>query len=494
MIFIFSEIKIQNRSNKKTFLIVFGFILTLGHLIYTAMRKIVLLITNVFFLCLMISAQSPSSDKKKPSFGIKAGMNFSKLKLDGIGSGLLNSNLRSGFVAGAFVNFPCKKKPFSIQPEFLYSSMGGDIRDDYDQKQNLRFNYFSLPVLFKYQLTKKLGVFAGPQVDVIIYGKESNDIGKFDITNSMETIDALATWGAEWWPWKHVVINGRYMHGFRKIYQIGTVSTNNRGFQLTLGLRFHKAKPWVEPPPPPVVVAPEEKDSDGDGTLDLKDNCPTVPGVAKYAGCPVPDTDKDGVYDDKDKCPEMPGYPELDGCPYPDRDKDGVTDNKDRCPDEPGSTKNDGCPIVDRDNDGVLDAVDGCPDVIGTAANKGCPEIKESIIEKTNIIARSIYFEINSAKLQNVSFGPLTELVQILNDNPAYKLAIGGHTDNTGTDDYNQKLSENRVNTVKDYLASKGIDASRLTATGYGESNPVADNNTKEGRSLNRRVELKLSY
>lgn len=267
---------------------------------------------------------------------------------------------------------------------------------------------------------------------------------------------------------------------------------NNRGFQITLGLRFRKAKPWVDATP--VVIAPPvDKDTDGDGIFDSRDKCPTVPGVAKYEGCPVPDTDKDGIFDDKDKCPEMAGYPELDGCPYPDRDKDGVTDNKDRCPDEPGSTKNDGCPITDRDNDGVPDATDRCPDEPGPVSNQGCPEIKEEIMQKTAAIAKSIYFDLNSSKLQRRSYGPLDELVQILKDNPSYKLAIESHTDNSGTNEYNQKLSDNRSASVMKYLVSKGIDASRLTGTGYGEEKPIATNDTKEGKSLNRRSELKLS-
>lgn len=428
--------------------------------------------------------------KAKPSFGIKAGMNFSKLKLDGQIAGVIESNYRTGLAAGAFINFPLGKRPFSIQPEFLYSSMGGDLVHPMNEKTNYRFNYFSVPLLFKYNFTKKLGAFAGPQVDIKIYGKETNKFGDINASSSLEEFDALATWGLEWWPWKHIVISGRYMHGFRKVYQIENVSVNNRGFQVMAGLRFHKGAPL---PPPPIVQTVEERDSDGDGILDSKDKCPTVPGVAKYEGCPVPDTDKDGIFDDKDKCPEMAGYPELDGCPYPDRDKDGVTDNKDLCPDEPGSTKNDGCPINDRDGDGVLDANDRCPDEPGPASNQGCPEIKEEVIEQASKIAKSIYFELNSAKLQKRSYAPLDELAQILKDNPSYNLSIEGHTDNTGTNAYNMKLSNSRAASVKNYLVRKGIEASRLTSQGFGEEQPVADNTTAEGRTLNRRVVLNIS-
>lgn len=444
---------------------------------------------TLIFIGSYLAAQE-AGPPKKPYFGIKSGINFTKLKLDGKLSGTIESNYRTGFVAGAFFNVPLGRRPFSIQPEFLYSSMGGDLVLANNQKMNLRFNYFSVPVLFKYRFTNKLQAFAGPQVDIKIYAKEDNIFGEFDATDQLEEFDALATWGLEWWPWNKVVLNGRYMHGFRKVYQIGDVSTNNRGFQVTLGLRFGKPSPL----PKPQIIEPEkESDRDNDGIFDRVDKCPDVPGIARYEGCPVPDTDKDGVFDDKDKCPEVVGYPELDGCPYPDRDRDGVTDNKDRCPDEPGSTKNDGCPITDRDNDGVPDNEDRCPDTPGPASNQGCPEIEEEVIEKTAAIAKSIYFETNSSRLKAVSHGPLDELVQILNENPTINLTIEGHTDNTGSDQYNMRLSTNRVNSVKNYLISKGIDASRLTAQGYGEERPVADNSTAEGRSLNRRVELKVS-
>ena len=456
------------------------------------MRKIVLLLSTVFIFILS-SAQQPAAEKQKVSLGIKTGINFSKLRLNGKIPGVLESDYRRGFVAGAFVNFPFGKSPISLQPEFLYSSMGGDIRNEFNEPQNLRFNYFSIPVLLKYKITKKFGVFAGPQVDAIIYAQENNFLGEFNVTKQVEEFDALVTGGMEWWPWKNIVIGGRYMHGFKKVYtRAPEVSMNNRGFQLSIGLKFTKPKPWKEPEV--VVVAPPvDKDTDGDGIFDSRDKCPTVKGVAKYEGCPVPDTDKDGVFDDKDKCPEQPGFPELDGCPYPDRDRDGVTDNKDRCPDEPGSTKNDGCPITDRDNDGVPDATDRCPDEAGPASNQGCPEVKEDVIAKTAAIAKSIYFDFGSAKLQKVSYAPLDELAQILKDNPTYKLSIESHTDNVGSNAANQKLSNSRSTTVMNYLVKKGIDASRLTATGFGEENPIASNDSAEGRSLNRRSELKLS-
>src|SRR6185436_16841272 len=218
------------------------------------MRKIVLLLTTVFII-LLSSAQTPTAEKQKVSLGIKTGLNISRMKLNGKIPGVLESDFRRGFVAGAFVNFPFGKSPISLQPEFLFSSMGGDIRNEYNEEQNLRFNYFSLPLLLKFKISKKLGVFAGPQVDALIHARENNPLGEFDITKQVEEFDGLATGVMEWWPWKNIVLSGRYMHGFKKVYtRAPEVSMNNRGFQVTIGLKFTKPKPWTEPAV--VVVVP----------------------------------------------------------------------------------------------------------------------------------------------------------------------------------------------------------------------------------------------
>lgn len=241
------------------------------------------------------------------------------------------------------------------------------------------------------------------------------------------------------------------------------------------------------PPAPPV-------DTDKDGIIDSLDKCPTVPGLAKYEGCPVPDTDKDGINDDEDKCPEVSGLARYQGCPVPDTDKDGINDEEDKCPTEAGPASNQGCPFVDTDGDGVPDPDDKCPAVAGPRENQGCPEIKEEVVKKINYAAQNIYFATGKATLLSRSFKGLDEVVRIMKDDAELKLAIDGHTDNTGADALNQRLSENRAAAVKAYLVKKGIDGSRLVSAGYGEAQPVADNKTAAGRQKNRRVELKLNY
>jgi len=254
-----------------------------------------------------------------------------------------------------------------------------------------------------------------------------------------------------------------------------------------------KKEPKVIPPPPPPPPMPPA-DTDGDGIVDADDKCPTEKGVAKYQGCPVPDTDKDGINDDNDKCIDVPGVARYQGCPVPDTDKDGLNDEDDKCPTVPGVARYQGCPVPDGDKDGVNDEEDKCPTLAGTVANQGCPEVSQEIITRTAYAAKNIYFETGKATLLKKSFAPLNEVAKILTNNPELKLAIDGHTDNVGSDALNQTLSDKRAAAVKAYLVKQGVDESRITSTGYGESQPVADNKTAAGRQKNRRVEMKPTY
>jgi OmpA-OmpF porin, OOP family len=243
----------------------------------------------------------------------------------------------------------------------------------------------------------------------------------------------------------------------------------------------------IEPPKPPL-------DTDKDGIIDSLDKCPTVPGLAKYQGCPVPDTDKDGINDEEDKCPTVFGLARYQGCPIPDTDKDGINDEDDKCPTVPGLARYQGCPPTDTDGDGVPDEDDKCPTVPGPKENNGCPVIKEETIKKVDYAANNIYFATGKYVLLGKSFKGLDEVAKILKDNSQLKMSIDGYTDIVGGDVYNQKLSENRAGAVKKYLVKQGIDESRLIVTGHGKNDPVADNKTAAGRQKNRRVEMKLSY
>ncbi len=231
-------------------------------------------------------------------------------------------------------------------------------------------------------------------------------------------------------------------------------------------------------------------DTDGDGIQDSEDACPEKAGTAEWKGCP--DTDGDGVPDNLDKCPDVAGLKEKDGCPRPDTDGDGIFDDEDRCPKVKGTIEGKGCP--DTDGDGVYDYEDACKTTPGLATNKGCPEIKKDVAQKIALAAKGIFFETNSDVIKAASFANLDKLATILNEYPDAKVAIDGHTDSDGDDAKNLDLSQRRADAVKAYLASHGIAADRMTATGFGETKPVADNNSAAGKAKNRRVDFSLSY
>ena len=149
---------------------------------------------------------------------------------------------------------------------------------------------------------------------------------------------------------------------------------------------------------------------------------------------------------------------------------------------------------VDSDGDGIADAFDKCPDVPGIEANHGCPEIDQETQEVLAIALQGIQFETAKDVLKEESYAPLDRVVYIMNKHPEYDLAIEGHTDSQGDDAMNLDLSKRRAKRAMDYLISKGIDKDRLSSEGFGETRPVADNNTPEGRAQNRRVEFRIVF
>ncbi|NJL75359.1 MAG: OmpA family protein [Saprospiraceae bacterium] len=229
-------------------------------------------------------------------------------------------------------------------------------------------------------------------------------------------------------------------------------------------------------------------DTDNDGVQDTEDACPNVAGTIAFKGCP--DTDGDGIEDAKDECPNAYGSPEFRGCP--DTDGDGVPDSKDRCPNAVGTIATNGCP--DTDGDGVSDDQDACPTTQGSASNRGCPvkEISKEDKATLEFAAQNIEFEINSSYFKKTTYEVLDQVADILLRYSEFNVNIDGYTDNVGADKYNQWLSEKRAERCYNYLINKGINAERMKFTGYGETNPVADNNTADGREKNRRVEFNL--
>ncbi|OIP31853.1 MAG: hypothetical protein AUK47_21690 [Deltaproteobacteria bacterium CG2_30_63_29] len=274
-----------------------------------------------------------------------------------------------------------------------------------------------------------------------------------------------------------------------------------------------------------VVVA---SDRDGDGYLDEVDQCPDQPedfdGDRDEDGCPDIELDKDGdgILDNDDRCPLDPedfdGFEDIEGCPDADNDKDKICDPwvaekglldkfecklSDQCPDDPedmdGFQDEDGCPDIDNDNDKIPDVADTCPndpeDYDNDEDSDGCPEERTLIVLKKDKIElkEPVYFATNKTKVLPRSEPLLDEIASLLSSNPTITVRIEGHTDSEGKNKSNQKLSDGRANSVRTELISRGIDASRMVAVGYGEDRPIDTNDTKEGRANNRRVDFVIT-
>ena len=270
-------------------------------------------------------------------------------------------------------------------------------------------------------------------------------------------------------------LDARHIVGFDQGVDEWNRTDNN--YACMAGLTFQLPTEKKAAPP---------KDSDGDGVIDDNDRCPGTPAGVEVDsnGCPL-DSDNDGVPDYLDRCPGTPAGVQVDanGCPL-DSDKDGVPDYLDRCPDTPAGAKVDrnGCPL-DSDQDGVADYLDRCPGTPkGVMVDQhGCPIS----------LTLHINFDTNKADIKPEYYPELDKAAAFIRKYPGNMILVAGHTDSMGDADYNQQLSERRANAVRDFLVKeRGIDAAKLVARGYGETQPVADNATAAGRAQNRRVEI----
>lgn len=257
---------------------------------------------------------------------------------------------------------------------------------------------------------------------------------------------------------------------------------------------------------PPYAAAPTAPgDRDGDAVPDPDDQCPDTPAGPlpdpARRGCPRSDRDGDGFSDRVDQCPDTPAGESPDplrtGCPRSDRDGDGVEDRDDRCPDTPEGPHPDparrGCPNPDRDGDGIDNADDACPDQpgarTGNPATHGCPRVFVSADRV--VIQQQPRFAVDRAEILPESAPLLSEVAAVLEAHPELvRVEVQGHTDTTGSAEHNLVLSRRRAESIVRWLVTRGVDAARLEARGYGATVPLADNATPAGRALNRRVEF----
>lgn len=237
-------------------------------------------------------------------------------------------------------------------------------------------------------------------------------------------------------------------------------------------------------------------------------------GFSPEVAPPPPDRDDDHIPDRVDACVDLPGVPaqdpQMNGCPEvpSDFDQDEIPDQFDACPKQAGiptgDRKTHGCPKpVDTDGDAIVDRDDACPKEKGvpSADRKahGCPPPPPPpppvarVEAEQVVISEQVQFEHGTAVLRPESDGILREVAKVLVEHPELELVeVAGHTDDTGTPEINQKLSDERAASVQAWLVAHGVVSARLSAKGYGQSQPIADNASEEGRAKNRRVEFRI--
>lgn len=245
-------------------------------------------------------------------------------------------------------------------------------------------------------------------------------------------------------------------------------------------------------------ATPVRKDSDNDGVYDAVDRCPNSPAGTQVdaTGCNV-DTDNDGVLNSVDQCPNTIAGARVsaNGCEIKDADKDGVLDINDSCPDTLANTKVNakGCAVdLDKDGDGVLDNEDKCLDTPMTdkVDADGC----SVLLEREVSIALDVLFANNSSQIENSDAANIVAFADFMKRYGNTNAVVEGHSSTVGNAEYNQHLSQKRADSVKNMLATKySIQASRLTAVGYGETQLKDAANTAAAHKANRRIEVKLT-
>ncbi|MEZ4374855.1 MAG: OmpA family protein [Polyangiaceae bacterium] len=252
-------------------------------------------------------------------------------------------------------------------------------------------------------------------------------------------------------------------------------------------------------------------DRDHDGIIDPRDKCPDEPEdkdqFEDWDGCPEPDNDQDGVLDGADNCPLIPedkdGFQDTDGCPDTDNDQDGILDVKDKCPDEPEDKDDfedeDGCPDLDNDQDGIPDSEDLCPNEPetknGYADHDGCPDSEQiRVVGDRIVLDDRVHFRTNSHIIRVVSYPLLERLAKLILEHPEYvHIEVEGHTDARGSDAFNKRLSQDRANSVMEFLVKHGVAKDRMNAIGYGSERPLVDKRSEHAWFMNRRVEFKVT-
>jgi OOP family OmpA-OmpF porin len=396
---------------------------------------------------------------------------------------------RVGFHIGFLADFPLSpKSKFYFQPSIQFFNKGRKFAQTtkngtgdtavYQTNATQFINYIDIPLnlVYKFQLAKKIALIVGlgPYLSFFYNGKtNSTTLGPNNYYSSTGTISNLPNGNG---PGQYATfdyginalagvdlggsfITANFSRGLQNAYKDSTYSGtfNNQVFSVTLGVylgeRRKKKTDQID----------STADEDCDGIVDKIDFCPTVPGVKKYNGCPVPDTDCDSVNDDDDKCPTVFGLKRYAGCPIPDTDSDGVNDEEDKC-----------------------------PTVFGLPQYQGCP-VDESIAADTmrgDTMVYIIYYDPNKIRINVKGIDKLSKIQRLLKTDPTLNLKISGHSDKNSTAKIAQKQSANRAIIIRNYLKNNDVPASRMRIYYWGSTKAVVPRSNRLEQWKNRRVEI----
>ncbi len=504
-----------------------------------------MVVTGLLLACLSganMHAQSTARSGPRVAAGLLGAAQQSAFRVT---EGTVSFEQQIGWAAGIWLTVPLGRF-FSIEPQVQYSSMPSLQAPGTRSRAFLAdatVTWLSAPLVLKVHLGP-LAITAGGQVDYpIAVVDDPNLIARDHIPQ----VTYAATGGVELFPRSRVTLYGRYVYGFTNIdgRELATPSAKlyNQTVQAGLKLRLvggrrsrsratdttpaEAAEPSTGKEPTgkestgkestgkeptgkestgkeptgkestgkeptgrdskaaksPTPETPASIDIDGDKVADASDKCPTVFGVERNAGCPMPDVDDDGVTDEFDKCPQTPGRVQSEGCVFTDTDKDGVSDDDDRCPTVAGTSQFGGCTTPDADKDGVFDADDRCPAVAGVAEMRGCPRIGA-------FSASAVTFASGLIALTPEGRRELGKVFDYLVAYPNVSVRLEGHTDSMSGALINNPLSARRAMAARAYLLSRGVADARITTIGHGSARPAIGNGTAGGRAKNRRVEV----
>jgi len=484
-----------------------------------------LLIVSALICFVLISATVAEEWKSRIGFGVRGPLFAPMIK----GDNMANEPFMMGLGADAELKFGVTNN-LVIGLSGGYWSTYDDALATEDQsfklnkKDNATFKYTAIPI----GLTGQYYFMSESDVQPFLLGGLSMNLGKYESQGagaesySVSDLNLKLGAGINFWISESFAfdISGRFS------YLLTNMSADELPDGAAWGFDDAANRPFIAVLEPGIGLTyfiSGAKDTDKDGVKDKFDQCSDTPkgALVDEYGCPL-DNDGDGVFDGIDICPATPkgAYVDISGCAL-DSDKDGVPDGIDVCQDTPLEVEVDayGCPL-DNDNDGIPDFkdqqldtpagaivdengvaldvdLDGVPNGIDKCPNTpagvqtdefGCP-LAKPINEK---IILNIQYASGSAEPDDDAKLILDDIAHRMMIYSEAKLEINGYTDALGSSRSNFKLSENRAKAVSQYLIDKGVDASRLTAQGFGEEEKyfIAPNDTAEGRQKNRRVEL----